>query len=55
MNNKKFNGQKNYNKNMIDIIFGTRPEAIKLAILVKLCRVHFPNNSSLKRYSNICT
>ena len=27
---------------MIDIIFGTRPEAIKLAILVKLCRENFP-------------
>lgn len=27
---------------MIDIIFGTRPEAIKLAMLVKLCREQFP-------------
>ncbi len=27
---------------MIDIIFGTRPEAIKLAMLVKLCRAKFP-------------
>jgi UDP-N-acetylglucosamine 2-epimerase (non-hydrolysing) len=27
---------------MIDIIFGTRPEAIKLALLAKLCREKFP-------------